>query len=234
VPEISGCYSKERFFKIPALDRFVGDTHECVPPKNTPQIHMTGVAFHKLPKTPEQEAKKASRVLWAMRRKVKQDPGTPRWRYYLGDALLSMGKLEPALVAFLECSDMRGWDEESAWACFRAATILADTGRPFDAVEACAKGLARHPGMAELAWLAGEISFSAGWLDKAVYWARIAIANGGDRLIRPRTHYRHVPGTTTAPYQLLSKAYDALGMVKEKAHCDQVLNDLTHKEVVHA
>jgi hypothetical protein len=47
-----------------------------------------------------------------------------------------------------------GWNVESAWACFRPAECFIQLKRFVDAVEVCAAGLARHAGVAELAWLA--------------------------------------------------------------------------------
>ena len=38
VPHDSGTYSKERFFKLPLVDRFVGHCHECVPPRNAQHV----------------------------------------------------------------------------------------------------------------------------------------------------------------------------------------------------
>ena len=238
VPHDSGSYSKERFFKLPALDRFTGSVHECVYPVHTPQIFMKGICFSEIPKTQEQLQAKAAEIVDHLLEEVERNPSNPRWWYYLGDTWMILNRMDEALSAFQNCAKLRGWDEESAWACFRAATILAGQGKLFDAIETCAMGIARHPAMAELAWLAGEIALSSGFPDKAIYWGRIAVANGtntGDKhLIRPRTNYKHVLGLTTGPYILMSKAYGALGMVKEKKNCDRILNQLTPKEAPHA
>jgi tetratricopeptide (TPR) repeat protein len=199
---------------------------------------MTGVCFSELPKTPEQAQAKAALIVDHLIAETEREPNNPRWWYYLGDTLLTLDRKDEALNAFVNCANLRGWDEESAWSCFRAATILAAQGKAFEAMETCAKGLARHSGMAELAWLAGEIALSAGQPDKAIYWGRIAVANGlkdGEKhLIRPRTGYRHMFGATEGPYHLMSRAYGTLGMTKEKTNCDQILNKLATKEAPHA
>lgn len=237
VPHDSGMYCKERFFKLPALDKFIGYVHECVPPVNTPQVYMNGVCFSELPKSEELAQKKAASIVDALTKSTQDEPGNPRWWYYLGDTLTTLGRLDDALDAFRTCADLRGWDEESAWACFRAATIQAEQQQPFDAIETCASGLARYPAMAELAWLAGEIAFSGGQPDKAVYWARMAVANGtndGEHLIRPRIGYRNTFGLTAGPYALMLKAYKALGMEPERASCEKILNELNAKGADHA
>lgn len=237
VPHDSGGYCKERFLKLPALDKFIGYVHECVPPVNTPQIYMNGVCFSELPKSAELAHEKAESIVEGLTKSTEEEPDNPRWWYYLGDTLTTLGRLDEALNAFQTCAGLNGWDEESAWACFRAATIQAEQHHPFEAIETCAKGLARYPAMAELAWLAGEIAFSGGQPDKAVYWARMAVANGindGEHLIRPRIGYRHVFGLTAGPYALMVKAYNALGMTAEKESCEKVLNGLNAKEADHA
>jgi tetratricopeptide (TPR) repeat protein len=237
VPHDSGCYCKERFFKLPALDKFIGYVHECVPPVNTPQVYMNGVCFSELPKSAELAHEKAESIVDSLTKSTEEDPGNPRWWYYLGGTLSTLGRLDEALHAFQACAELNGWDEESAWACFRAATILAEQHQPFEAIETCAKGLARYPAMAELAWLAGEIAFAGAQYGKAIYWARMAVANGindGEHTIRPRIGYRHVFGLTAGPYYLMVKAYNALGMTAEKESCEKVLNRLNAKEADHA
>ena len=238
VPHDSGCYCKERFFKIPAMDRFTGHVHECVYPQNTQQVFMAGITFSELPKTPEQSRAKAASYVDHLFEQTRKTPEVTRWWYYLGDTLMVLERNEEALEAFVKCAELRGWDEESAWSCFRAATILASSGKPFEAIEMCGKGLTRYPGMAELAWLAGEISLSAGHFDKALYWGRMAAANGmrdGEgKLIRPRTGYRHIYGMSEGPYALMASAYDGLGMAQQRDECREVLNEMKPKEATHA
>lgn len=66
-------------------------------------------------------------VVFVCRRKAQRDvnnllkhtaanPQDPRWWYHLGDAYSILGKHEEAIAAFHACTDLRGWDEEGAWA----------------------------------------------------------------------------------------------------------------------
>src|SRR5690606_33400642 len=105
-------------------------------------------------------------------------PDDPRWHYYLGESLKNLDRHEEAVVAYDRCAALRGWNEESAWACYRAAESLCVLGRFREAIDRCAAGLARHAGIAELAWLAGYSAYQMGDADQAVHWARLAVAGG--------------------------------------------------------
>lgn len=238
VPHINGHYSKERFFRLPLVDRFVHGPHECVPPVNQRQVYMTGVAFDELIKSPEEIKRKSEGILPGLVKLAQDEPGCPRWWYYLGDTLSILERYEEALTAFQKCADLRGWDEESAFSCFRAACILMHYGRNTEAMDTCCAGLSRHPGLAELAWLAGEIALATGWPDKAVYWARIALANsienGEAHFVKPRIGFRHHHGITVGPYDLMAKAYKALGMTAEQDAAQSLMDRYRKKEVDHA
>jgi tetratricopeptide (TPR) repeat protein len=219
VPHDSGRYSKERFFSLPALDRFEGGVHECVVPKNGRQTAATGISFSELPKTPEQMKDKLEYMAKVTKEETEKDPGNPRWWYYLGDSLAGMDRDQEALAAFDHCAKLRGWDEESAWACFRMALLLDKMGRSRDAIDICSAGLTRHAGISELPWLAGVMSLKLGMADKAIYWARMAVANGTNdseaHFIRPRVGFRYPYAAQEGPYELMAQAYDHLGKTAE-------------------
>lgn len=230
VPCAEETYAKERFVKLPAVDRYTGGSHETIIPKRGKQTVLNSIHFSEVPKTPEQLKAK---LLYLVDRLVKEtdaDPGNPRLWYYLGDTLAGLDRNEEALKAFDRCSALRGWDEESAWACFRMAVLLEGMGRRLDAIDICAAGLTRHAGIAELAWFAGEMSLRLGKAEQAIYWARLAVANGTSHgeghFVRPRVGFRYPFGTREGPYNLLSRAYRALGMGKEAAAAEVIYNEL--------
>jgi tetratricopeptide (TPR) repeat protein len=141
-------------------------------------------------------------------------PHDPRWFYSLGDALAKLNRHDEAIAAFRVCASVTGWDEEGAWAMYRAAESYCKLGRPTDAVEACAIGIAKHAGLAELPWLAAFASWEADRPAQAVYWARLSIAMGhfaGADASVPRTGFHHPPALWEAPYDVLRFALRATG-----------------------
>lgn len=229
VPFSNGAYCKERFFRFPLKDRYTGRDHECVVPKNGKHVYYREICFEELPKSKEVLEKKLLLLVDHLGSEIEREPNNPRLHYYMGDTLAGLGRGEEALREFDKCAALRGWDEESAWACFRMAVILEKMGRRQDAIDLCAVGMSRHSGIAELPWFAGEISLSMGKFDKAVYWARIAVANGTldgeDHFIKPRIGFRYPFGAKEGPYDLMARAYDALGKTEEAEKCREILKE---------
>jgi tetratricopeptide (TPR) repeat protein len=223
-------YPKERFVSLPAIDRYVGKVHETIVPLHAKQSPLPGVVFLEIQKTPEELKAKLEYILPLLEEETRKDPQCPRWWYYLGDTLEGLGRRDDAIAAFDRCSVLRGWDEESAWACFRMAILLENSGRRQDAIDICCAGLARHPGIAELAWLAGEVSLRLGWNDKAVYWARMAVANGTNHgeghFIKPRIGFRYDFAAKEGPFDVMARAYETLGMAEEAASAKKIYEAL--------
>ena len=122
---------------------------------------------------------------------MREHPSDPRRHYYLGESLKNLDRNEEAVAEYDACAALRGWNEESARACYRAAECLCRLNRHRDAIDRCAAGLARHAGIAELAWLA---AYQLGDPTQAVYWARLAIAHGlfrGSGAAVPRIGFRN-------------------------------------------
>jgi hypothetical protein len=210
----SGTYVKERFFRLPAAARFVGPTHEAFPVPSTGRDTLARGRFVEIAKTPEEYRAKFERDVAILERHTRENPGQARWYYYLGDALQYLGRLEDAIRAYAECTALRGWDEEAAWAQYRAAECLCRLGRWADAVDACALGLARHAGIAELAWLAAFAAYRGGKMAQAVWWAKASIALGrfrGCGAEVPRVGFRNPGATYEGPYDVLRFALKALG-----------------------
>ncbi len=214
VAAAGGTYGKERFFKLPASGRFSGATHEFYASAEERTRWRSGATFDELPKSAEEYRRKFERDAAILARSVEAHPNDPRWRYYLGDALQHLGQLREAIAGYRACAALKGWDEEGAWACYRAAECSIGLGEPEAAVESCAAGMARHAGLAELPWLAGYASWQAGRPAQAVYWARAAAALGwfqGVGRTVPRLGFRYPPALYEGPYDVLRYAPAATG-----------------------
>jgi hypothetical protein len=209
-----GTYAKERLFRLPAAARFAGPTHESFPAHQVGCVTLDKARFVELLKTPEQYRRKFERDAAILADHTRANPKDPRWFYYLGDALHGLRRHEEAISAFTACSALRGWDEEAAWAQYRAAECLCALGRWDDAVGACASGLARHAGIAELSWLGGFASYRAGRHAQAVWWSKASLAlgyvQGCGRDVK-RIGFRNPAALWEGPYDVLRYALRALG-----------------------
>jgi predicted GH43/DUF377 family glycosyl hydrolase len=213
VTHVSSAYDKERFFRLPARGHYAGPTHEAFM-RETDWAPQPGVRFTELEKTYEQYRHKVERDVAILSRHTAQHPDDPRWFYYLGDALAGLGRDDEAIAAFRRCASLDGWDEEGAWALYRAAECFLRLERPLDAVESCAAGMTKHAGLAELPWLAAFASWQADRPAQAVYWARLAIVLGhfaGSGASVPRAGFRHQPALWEGPYDVLRFALRRLG-----------------------
>ena len=172
-------------------------------------------------KSREQYRRKAERDIEILQRHTGEHPTDPRWFYYLGDSLAGIDRREEAIAAFRTCWELKGWDEEGAWAMYRAGKCLLELDRVEEAIEVCATGMARHAGLAELPWLAGYACWQAGRPAQAAYWAGMAITMGhfaGSGAMVPRIGFRHPPALWEGPYDVLRFALRALG---EDASADE-------------
>lgn len=207
-------YSKERCFRLPMPVRYEGPTHEAFEAYRVGVRTATRAVFRELEKSAEQARGKFERDVAILEPYVRAHPDNPRWHYYLGESLKNLGHYADAVAAYDACAALRGWNEESAWACYRSAECLCRLDRYREAIDRCAAGLARHAGIAELAWLAGFAAYQLGDSEQAVYWARLSIAHGcfeGDGRAIRRIGFRHPPALYEGPYDLLRYALKALG-----------------------
>ncbi|MEO8181194.1 MAG: glycosyltransferase [Deltaproteobacteria bacterium] len=199
-------YAKERCFRLPARARFEGPTHESFPAYRVGSHMLERATFRELGKPAAALRGKFERDVEILTRHTRAHPRDPRWFYYLGDSLKNLGKLPEAIAAYDACAALRGWNEESAWACYRAAECLCELQRFPEAIERCALGLTRHAGIAELAWLAGFAAYQLANHAQAVYWARLAIVHGlfeGDGASVPRIGFRNLAALYEGPYDIL-------------------------------
>ncbi|MFN8661663.1 MAG: hypothetical protein U0075_07205 [Thermomicrobiales bacterium] len=213
VAHAAGTYGKERFFRLPARGAWNGPTHEAYVGGGGVAT-LPQVVFDELGKDAGQYRRKAERDVAILTRHIAEHPRDPRWHYYLGDSLAGLERHEEATAAFRACADLRGWDEESAWALYRAAESLLALGRPTDAIEACAAGMSRHAGLGELPWLAAYAAWRADRPEQAVYWARVSIMLGhylGSGATVPRIGFRHPPALWEGPFDVLRFALRRTG-----------------------
>ncbi len=222
VTYVSGHYSKERCFKLPAKDHWMGPVHEAFVLSGKGRT-VEGVQFDEMAKTPEEYERKFRRDVEVLSAYVKAHPTDPRWHYYLGESYRNLGNFELATSSYDACSALRGWDEEAAWACFRAGECLCAMERYGEALDRLHTGLSIHAGIAELAWFAGFVSYKMGRDQQAVYWSRLAIVHGlfrGDGATVPRIAFRDPVGLWEGPYDVLRWAEKRRGNEEAAAEAE--------------
>jgi glycosyltransferase involved in cell wall biosynthesis len=213
VMHYSETHYRERLFRLPAKQRFTGPTHESYPAYGSFAV-LDKTRCFELDKTPEEALQKFVRDAIVLTGYTAQHPEEPRWHYYLGDTFQNLKRYDEAVEAYMTCAKLRGWNEESAWACCRAAECHIILGEFDDAVAACSVGLVRHPGIAELPRLAAYACYRAKRMHHAVWWARMSIAMGlfeGDGANAKRVGFRNLPALYEGPYDVLRYALAALG-----------------------
>jgi tetratricopeptide (TPR) repeat protein len=207
----SGTYAQPRVFKLPVKARYDGPVHEAI---QCPEFFTFGkLRLTELEKTDDQRKAKHERDLVVLTDHVKRHSTNPRWWYYLGQTLHSLERHEEAVVAYARCSALKGWNEEGAWACYRAAECLCVLKRFDEAVDVAAHGLARHAGFGECAWLASYASYWKGDMHQAILWAGIAADIGSAYRAGyvTRIGFRNLEGLYEKPWDVMYHARTALG-----------------------
>jgi tetratricopeptide (TPR) repeat protein len=211
----NGTYSKERIIRLPAKVRWSGPTHEVLSGQRPGESQvLPGIRFTELGKSPEQAQAKFERDVAVLRDYTQSHPQDPRWFYYLGASLHDLQRHEEAIEAYRRCADLRGWNEEGAWACFRMANCYCALERWQDAIDACARGLGLRPATAELAWLAGFASYKLKRYEDAIAWSNMAVVNGfydGAGASFNRISFRDPTGLYEGPYDVLRWTFKETG-----------------------
>lgn len=205
-------YTKERFFRIPAVTRWSGHCHEGAT-GGIPD-YCPDVTFSELTKSPEGMHAKMIFVRDEMQAALLADHLAGRYWYHLGDALAWLDDQDGALNAFMHCINLHQAPADVAWSCYRAALIHAQREQWQAGIDLCVQGLAAHPGYAELAWLAGVLCLQLGQPLNALLWARMAQTNGlaqgiGEQI--PRLFISSPVGLWEGPYEVVRLAQEALG-----------------------
>lgn len=214
-------YDKERFFRLPAAGIWLGPTHEHYDRRGQSKGQAPDfMFFDELPSTPEQLKEKAALHRVTLLNYLDDHPNNPRWWFYLGECCMILEEYDDAITAYHHCAKLNGWDEEGAWACYRAAECSRRLGKLAQALNYCSMGLAIHPGVAELAWLAGIISLEQRGYEKACYWARIATVHGlfmGDGADIKRVGFKYPKALWEGPYEVMAEAQKQLGHLDKAA-----------------
>lgn len=212
----SRSYCQPRAIRLPTSERWVGKTHECFAAYKVAQGHLDGLTFNESPKTTAELAHKFERDRDILAAEVVADPHNARSWFYLGESQNNLGRFAIAAEAYDQCAKLRGWNEESAWACYRAAECYIELEHLPSAIDTCARGLALHAGVPELAWLAGWCNYKLGRHAQAVHWCLMAAAGGeyegGLRATPERIGFRHPPALWEAPFNVMRHSYKALGL----------------------
>lgn len=236
VRKADGTDTRERIFRLPAKGRFVGPTHEAYIDGGLGE-EIPLVRCEELPKNESQLGIKFAHNIQILEKQTQDNPIDPRWWYYLGDSYQGLhhfadhyfgdvpkgNLLEKAIFAYQTCIGLPGWDEQSAWAAFRAAECYIGLGDYQEAIKICGIGLSKHAGIAELAWLAAYANFKQNNMPQAIYWAKISIAMGeyaGFGRTVFRINFRRVNALYELPYDVLRFAYEQMGNVEKATQYD--------------
>lgn len=173
---------------------------------------------------------KAQRDVAVLRNYTAVHPAEARWFYYLGDAHALLGEHEKAVAAFHKCTDLRGWDEEGAWAMYRAAMSLDQLRQHDAAIDAVVKGMSRHPGMPELPWYASYLSHKAGKHQHVAWWAELATVHGCYKGTCPaRCGFQYPFARYVRPYDMLRWSLRALEDTQGAAYAEEAFNKANSK-----
>ena len=222
-PHIRGTYSKERLFRIPLAGKYVGVHHEYFDTLQK-RANITYVQFDELVKSDEEVLEKMTRAATELEAYVADHP-EPRWFYYLGDSYQALKQYERAIFAYTACTECKGWDEERAWACYRAAECLWYLRNVEAALLFCGRGLSIHPGVIEVAWLAGYICWQSGMFAEAVAWAYTATGMGyafGHGEIYPRWGFKNTYALYEGPYEILRSSLRELRLIEEADEAEKL------------
>jgi tetratricopeptide (TPR) repeat protein len=214
VNHVSGAYGRDRFFRLPARGYFARPALDAFVVEGGLRGRLPDMVFYTVTMSHEDDRNRLESAVARFSGLTAQYPDDPRWFCRLGDALAELSRHDEAIAAFRVCAGLNGWDEEGAWAMYRAAESYCRLGQYAEAVEACATGIAKHAGLAELPWLAAFASWQADRQAQATYWARLSIAMGhfaGAGASVPRTGFRHIPALWEGPYDILRFALRARG-----------------------
>jgi tetratricopeptide (TPR) repeat protein len=215
VAHVDGSYAKERIIRLPGDMKWNGPTHEALGGQRAGESEiLQGVRFQELTKDAAATRAKFERDASILAEYVREHPNEPRWHYYLGASLHDLRRYEEAIESFRACAALRGWNEEGAWACYRAADCYCSLKRWTEAIEMCAQGLAIRPATAELAWLAGFAAFNARRYEDAIAWSNMAVVNGnydGAGAAYARISFREPHALYEGPYEVLRWTFDRMG-----------------------
>jgi len=203
-----------RFLRLPATGRFTGSVLPRFVPNGAEVRELPGVRVVTMGTSPEVRLQEFEHNVSVLSAQADIHPDDPHRQYELGNALHGLGRYEEAIRAYRACASLQGWNEEAAWACYRAAECWLALGSHGEAIESCAAGLAQHAGIAELAWLAAYACYLADRFHQAIAWARLSEALGlyrGCGHDMRRLGFRNPRALWEGPYDVLRFALPRIG-----------------------
>lgn len=225
-----GGFSQPLIQRLPTKVKWNGRAHNALS-HSGPRTPVPYTRTWELRKTPEAQKKRFEQSRDLLLKTLEETGPTARLWYYLGDSYAGAEQVEEAIGAFRKCSDMRGWDEESAWACYRTALLLETQDKWQEALDECGKGLVRHAGVAELAWRAGYISWKLKKPAQAAYWGKLALVWSGDSFDEvKRAGFRDHEALRWGAWDVLRFALKAIGDTEGAKEAEEKYQALRPRE----
>ena len=211
VVEVTGVYTKPRFFRLPTTDRFQLNTHEEFHPTGK-SVLLPRVRFSELPKGASSETVNLA-TLQGLQQQLQGDPENPRWWYYQGLTLEQLGRCEEAVAAYQHSLELKLEPYTRSWTHFRLAICLQMLRRHQQALSQCLVGWGLQP-LAELAWCAGLQCYYLGRFQDAILWEHQAASLGWQNATcreDGRLGPKYPEALFEAPYEVLAQCYQELG-----------------------
>lgn len=172
-----GEYPKARFIRLPAIGKWTSPFHEDYIGCES-FVEMNIAKFSELPKSQEEQGEKMVTLERLSREWIEREPKLARVRMHLGNTLLYFRRYEEAAAEFIKCAELSEYDEERAWALFRAGECSNERGLHREAIKLCSESMATCPYFPEAPFLAAFAAYNAGRHFDALAWADVAIALG--------------------------------------------------------
>ncbi len=213
-----GSYAKPRAIRIPCAAKWRGPSHEALALQGP---EFPRARFSELPKTPEQVRFKNERGLRLLTEYSKAHPKEARWHYYMGDQLAALGRYEDAIKAFDRCVALTKWDEEGAFAAYRAAVVaLESLGNWREAYRRTVAALETYPWSCELAWLSAYAAYRGGWI-----WEAVRLASEPRPSPRQRASFQVLKASYEGPADILRFAFRELGLVAKANEAEKLYQE---------
>jgi tetratricopeptide (TPR) repeat protein len=206
-------YKKERFYRMPFASRFTGAVHEHADWSGKSIGEIESVTFSELDKDEESKRKRDQWIIDEKKKELALDPENGKTMFYIANSYDALGEHESALEYYDQAIRFGKHSHDKAWSCFRAALTCREMDEPRRGLRYCLDGLGHNADYAELAWLAGVLYLGLGEPDQAIYWSRMAIANGRIEtapMFGTRPVYQFTPGLYEGPYETIALAYKVL------------------------
>jgi hypothetical protein len=207
-----GSHMRERVFRLPITGRFVGKTHEAFVGNAAPFVPLGQLVIGGDDKTPDELAHKWARDRVLLEEQIRAEPKDARWAFYLGETLYGLREWRAAADAYQSSMRLGGWEQQAAFAAFRASVCFEQLGLYEAGVSVALRGMQKHAGFAECPWQAALCFHRAGNQPQAARFARIAVALGRYAgHAEPSTCHRYLSALYEGPFNVLRHALAELG-----------------------